>query len=143
MTKSESSSVAKTRFYAEGNQLPKCCHVGCNNDVAVREWKYWSFKGECGRCINARKKGIEVEGVTNIKKKYCENIDGQLEFTCLVKNKEDWKDYQESLHLDHFDGDHANNNPENLKTYCALCHSRKSKEDGDWSSHRDSRRNIG
>ena len=74
MTKSESSSVAKTRFYAEGNQLPKCCHIGCNNDVAVREWKYWSFKGECGRCINARKKGIEVEGVTNIKKKYCENI---------------------------------------------------------------------
>ena len=60
-----------------------------------------------------------------------------------MKNKEDWNDFQESLHLDHFDGDHANNKPENLKTYCALCHSRKSKEDGDWSSHRDSRRNIG
>ena len=141
MTKSESSSVAKTRFYAEGNQLPKCCHIGCNNDVAVREWKYWSFKSECSRCINARKKGLKIPGVKIHKKDFCENKDGHLGFLCPVKTNL-WKDFLESLDLDHLDGDHMNNNPNNVKTYCKLCHNRKSKDTGDWNSNKPSRRDI-
>ena len=132
---------AKKEFLDKGNKLPLCVNEGCNNDVVVREWKYWSFKSECGRCINARKKGLKIPGIKIHKKDFCENKDGHLGFLCPVKTNL-WKDYLESLDLDHLDGDHMNNTPDNVKTYCKLCHNRKSKETGDWDSNKPSGRDI-
>jgi len=37
-------------------------------------------------------------------------------------------------HLDHLDGNHLNNLPENIKTFCAICHGRKGKEKGDYNA---------
>lgn len=141
MAKEGAGAIAKKRFFAEGNELPICVNTGCNNDVVVREWKYWSWKSECSRCTRARKEGITVPGVKIHKKTFCENKDGHLGFKCPV-NPTLWKDYLESLHLDHKDGDHMNNTHTNVLTYCNLCHTRKSKNDGDWNSNKPSARDI-
>ena len=135
MTRSEEQ---KQRFFAEGHSLPKCLNDGCNNDIAVREWKNWSFKAECNACISARKKGKERPGVTKHKKEYCENIDGHLGFKCPVPTKEDWEFFQCSLDLDHTDGDKYNNTPTNVRTICKACHCRKSIEWGDCNSNKES-----
>jgi len=141
VAKEGAGAIAKKRFFDEGNKLPTCVNKGCNNDVVVREWKYWSWKSECSRCTNARKKGISIPNVKIHKKRICENKDGHLGFACPV-NTTLWKDYQESLHLDHQDGDHMNNTPGNVRTYCNLCHTRKSKEGDDWNSNKPSARDI-
>lgn len=135
------NKIQKEKFYRLGYKLPKCVNKGCNNDVAVRNWGNWSFKSECSSCQNMRKKNIIKEGIEIHKKKYCENIDGHLGFRCPVR-KEEWKYFQFSLDLDHIDGNHMNNNPSNIKTYCKLCHQRKSLESKDWSSKKSSARKF-
>ena len=140
--KSTISRLGKEKFFNEGNVLPECVNHGCDRQVVVREWKYWSFKSECSRCTNARKKGLFIEGVTIHKKEYCENYDGHLGFSCPVDSA-CWSGFLNSLDLDHLDGDHHNNTPENVKTYCKLCHGKKSMENGDCNSHKGSSRVIG
>jgi len=135
------SNPMKEKFFAEGHTLPTCVNDGCNNNVQVREWKYWSFKSECSTCATARKKGKTVAGVTQHKKDYCENHDGHLGWGCPVP-KQQWKGFENSLDLDHLDGDHHNNNPENVMTYCKLCHGRKSLENGDCNSNKSSSRKM-
>ena len=140
--KSTVSSEMKENFFAEGNELPECVNYGCNRDVLVREWKYWSFKSECSRCTSARKKGKKLDGIIIHKKDYCENYDGELGFVCPV-DRACWIEFRNSLDLDHLDGDHHNNIPDNVKTYCKLCHGKKSLENGDCNSHKGSSRVIG
>lgn len=136
------SETQKRRFYDEGNVLPKCVNIGCTNFVAVRNWGNWSFKSECSRCQNDRKKNIIRKGIVIHKKNYCENFDGHLGFTCIVKSKESWVGYEMSLDLDHVDGNHNNNIPDNVKTYCKICHNKKSKEQGDCSNKKESARTF-
>jgi hypothetical protein len=135
------SETQKNKFYELGNTLPKCVNPGCENYVAVRNWGNWSFKSECSRCQSDRKKGLIREGITIHKKEYCENIDGHLGFKCPVPTKESWKGFEIGcLDLDHIDGDHNNNSIENVKTYCKLCHNKKSVESGDCSNKKKSAR---
>ena len=129
----------KEKFFAEGHTLPTCVNDGCDNYVQVREWKYWSFKSECSSCATARKKGINRTGVTKHKKNYCENRDGHLGWTCPVST---FEGFEASLDLDHLDGDHHNNTPSNVKTYCKLCHGRKSLINGDCNSNKASTRRM-
>jgi len=136
-----SAREQKQKFYEEGYILPLCINEGCSNDIAVREWKNWSFKTECSPCMNARKENRNIPGVIRHKKRYCENIDARLGFKCPVHPSE-WNFFQESLDMDHLDGNHFNNIPENVDTYCKLCHFRKSKEVGDWDRWRDTSRKI-
>jgi hypothetical protein len=137
------SEIQKNKFYERGLTLPKCINQGCDNDVAVRNWSNWSFKSECHTCQTNRKKGIVREGITIHKKEYCENVDGHLGFNCPVPTKESWGGFQIGcLDLDHIDGNHDNNSIENVRTYCKLCHSRKSIENGDCSNKRNSSRTF-
>lgn len=140
MTKNNLSAQMKAKFFAEGHSLPHCVNEGCNNFVQVREWKYWSFKSECSACATARKKGVTRPNITQHKKNYCEN-DGHLGFSCPVP-RDGWVGFENSLDLDHLDGDHYNNVPANVKTYCKLCHGRKSLENGDCNSNKSSARRI-
>lgn len=135
------SRQQKEKFFAEGNTLPTCINEGCDNSVQVREWKYWSFKSECSACASARKKGITRPGVTQHKKSYCENHDGHLGWTCPVP-KDSWNGFENSLDLDHLDGNHYNNVPDNVNTYCKLCHGRKSIINGDCDSNKASGRKL-
>ena len=143
MSKKSISEIQKEKFYERGYTLPKCVNVGCDNFVAVRNWANWSFKSECSRCQTDRKKNRVTEGVTIHKKNYCENIDGHLGFKCPVPSIESWKGFEIGcLDLDHIDGNHDNNNPKNVKTYCKLCHNRKGIEMGYCSNKKDSARTF-
>ena len=42
--------------------------------------------------------------------------------------------------MDHLHGNHHNNSLNNLKTFCAICHTRKGKESGDFNAFRASSR---
>ncbi len=146
----------KEKFFAEGKSLPICVNPGCNKDVVVREWKNWSFKSECDRCMKARKnkqyimedgmkwitdkKGNNL-GIIIHKEEFCENHDGHLGFTCPVP-RDGWIGFETGLDLDHVNGNHQDNDPENVKTYCKLCHGRKSIESGDCNSNKSSARSI-
>jgi len=123
----------KKKYLEEGNKIPKCVNQGCDNDVIVRDWKYYSFKHLCGDCSRRIRNGLPPrEGVTFHKKDYCENKDGRLGFECPVKD--DYKLPSSSLHGDHIDGNHENNLPENLQTLCSICHHIKGLKEGDFNS---------
>jgi hypothetical protein len=135
------SQQMKAKFFAEGYRIPKCVNEGCDRNVLVREWKYWSFKSECSRCTDARKNGKIIPGVTIHKKSHCENHNGHLGWVCPVP-RDGWIGFENSLDLDHLDGDHFNNVPENVRTYCKLCHGRKSLINGDCDSNKSSGRKL-
>jgi hypothetical protein len=147
---------AKEKFFADGHSVPNCVNPNCFKKVQPREWKYWSFKSECSSCSTARKQGnyIFEEGVRWIvdkrgnnrgiiihKEMFCENIDGHLGFACPVP-KHEWINFQSGLDLDHVNGNHYENEPENVRTYCKLCHNRKSVVAGDCNSKKPSARKI-
>lgn len=150
------SKLMKAKFFNDGLLEPKCVNPGCNNKVTCRNWGNWSFKSECTRCMKARKeKRYIFEGTIRFfvdkkgknlniimhKELSCQNHDGHLGFVCPVP-RDKWEGFESGLDLDHVDGNHYNNTPENVHTICKLCHGRKSIESGDCSSKKSSARNF-
>tara|TARA_Y100000590_G_scaffold127784_1_gene146101 strand:- start:383 stop:919 length:537 start_codon:yes stop_codon:yes gene_type:complete len=140
--KNNAGSESQKKFYDTGNLIPECVNIGCKNAEAPRDWKYWSFHSECSRCSKARKNGEKLDGISFIKKNYCENKDGHLGFSCPLKKNIDFSQFSESFDIEHVDGDHNNNDPSNTRTYCKFCHNRISKVKGDWNSKKESGRKI-
>ena len=71
----------------------------------------------------------------------CENKDGHLNFPCTfvlpdsaILEGRDCDVYEIVLQVDHIDGNHLNNDPENLQVLCANCHSLKSYMNYDYAS---------
>ena len=136
----------KEKFYLEGHTLPTCVNIGCTRTVMVRDWKNWSIKSECGTCNKARLTGVmgkAMAGITIHKKQYCENVDGRLGWTCPVSMAV-WMTgmWSGTLDLEHKDGDHYNNVPENVDTNCKMCHHKKSELAGDFHNTKSSARRI-
>ena len=131
--------INKENYLAEGKKIPKCVNKGCNNDVVVRDWKYYSFKHQCGECTSRQQKNLPPrEGISFVKKKYCENIDSRLGFKCPVNKK--FKFPYSTLHGDHKNGNHEDNRPENIETLCSICHHLKGLETGDFVSSKKGRK---
>jgi 5-methylcytosine-specific restriction endonuclease McrA len=99
--------------------------LGCDRDVAKSSKNV--YRSVCSRCHTAGYKNKVIDGVTPIKKSYCENIDSRIGFTCTTTII-----YQGQLELDHIDGDHFNNIPSNIQTLCKDCHSVKSHLNKDY-----------
>ena len=131
------------KWTARGETIPQCINHGCNKDVAIRHWSAQgdpSLKTECSRCSSARIKGNIVEGIQFHKKNYCENKDSILEFKCPM-DKTRYDEFPSDIYdMDHKDGNHHNNTPENLITICKVCHARKGREVGDFNSQKKSSR---
>ena len=64
-----------------------------------------------------QRSGLRSGSYTKHKKGYCENTDGRLGITCAAPIIT-----QDQLEVDHIDGDHSNDSPDNLQTLCANCH---------------------
>ncbi len=123
----------KRKWLEDGNKIPICANPGCENNVVVRDWKYYSFKHICSNCKSREQKGLPPrDGVISVKKNYCENKDGRLGFVCPVDPN--WKFPLNILHGDHVDGDHENNIMSNIQTLCAICHHMKGMASGDFNS---------
>ena len=126
----------------KGKVIPTCINDGCKKYVAIRHWSNAlpSLKTECSTCSSARIKNKKIDGVIFHKKQICENKDGILGFTCAM-DKERYHEFPtDCYHMDHLDGNHENNTPDNVKTFCAICHTRKGKESGDFNSFKSSSR---
>ena len=101
----------------EGCDNPRVPHVYYKNGTK-------KFRPMCSRCFAAGR-GVAkfAEGVTPVKKKFCENRDGRLGVVCKATNLQSFQ-----LDLDHIDEDPENNTPENIQTLCKNCHALKSKQ---------------
>ena len=120
------------RVIEKSNSRPVCCNIGCDRLVHLINYSSTgtpTYRPYCGQCHHATmgKKPFK-EGVTPIKKNYCENSDDRLGFKCATDGSEL---HSCMLDLDHIDGDHYNNIPDNIQTLCKNCHSYKTKMNGD------------
>ena len=81
------------------------------------------MRSECSHCYGARRGKWEYDVYVRpeIKKDYCENRDKRLGHKCTATIM-GWL----QLDMDHVDGNHYNNIPENIQTLCKNCHSWKS-----------------
>ena len=135
------SHKAKEAWIKKGNKLALCVNDGCNRCVEVRSWSIGgkpSIKSECRSCSYARKSNKALEGITFHKKNYCENVDGFLGFKCRWTTDINDPDPACCFELDHLDGNHWNNTPENVKTLCCMCHRKKTALNKDADSTKDS-----
>jgi 5-methylcytosine-specific restriction endonuclease McrA len=128
----------------EQSYRPKCINHGCNSPVAVLRGTNGVFKGReirtvCSHCHQASygKKKLK-DGVTAFKKDYCENRNGKLGFVCTSTIHS-----SANLELDHIDGNHFNNIEKNVQTLCQICHTEKSKRNGDFKRSPAEQRAMG
>ena len=118
---------------------PICINHGCNkpvtyshkDDLGNPRWRI-----HCGHCQKASYGGHQhAPGVTPWKQGKCSNHDNHLGFPCGI-------DYKKApwaigiTEVDHKDGDHTNNNVDNLDELCPMCHKRKSMTNGDHKGYR-------
>jgi 5-methylcytosine-specific restriction endonuclease McrA len=106
---------------------PKCSLPSCLNQVGYHKrnnkldgspvWKWTTF---CAAHRNALKFEVD-EWKQSVG---CENRSGYLGWFCRDP-------YNDSLTIDHHDGDKLNTSKDNLKILCANCHNKKTKLFGD------------
>ena len=109
-----------------GDARPTCINIGCDL-LATSSGRRWTgkvrYRPYCGRCHQAAGgRKTYAEGVTPVKKDFCENKDNRLGFKCVTNGK---KLDSCMLDLDHIDGNHIHNVPENIQTLCKCCHAKK------------------
>ena len=111
---------------------PECCNIGCTKLVHLIGYSSTGtpkYRPYCGSCHRSTYKGLPfAEGVTSVKKNYCQYSDGRLGFACATKGD---KLHSCMMDLDHIDGNHYNNDSNNIQTLCKNCHAYKTKMNGD------------
>ena len=118
-------------------EQPTCININCNRPVAYSHTKKSGdkrWRPVCSRCHLASYGAKPLdEGVVEVKKTYCENIDGRLnDYKCTTTIP-----YKGALELDHIDGNVLNNFPANVQTLCKVCHSYKSHLSNDFKKNRN------
>ena len=139
LKKNSNNQINLEIWNSKGNVLPLCINSGCDNNVAIRHWSDAgnpSLRSECNSCISAKKKNKKKENVIYYKKNYCENHNGILGFQCPMDSSRYSEFPSDIYHMDHVDGNHFNNDQKNVKTFCAICHTRKGKENNDFNSQK-------
>ena len=138
------------RGHYEDPLRPVCVNIGCFDLVHnqfYRDGKPF-YRSVCAHCHDAGRKGSTTtykEGVTPVKKDYCENYKGELypDFPCPTAHDKTKINMEgetgvlpsEMLDQDHIDGDHYNNVEENIQTLCkGGCHVYKTNLNGDHQS---------
>ena len=107
-----------------------CCSKHHNQHIAEKNGV------KSSKHLTAERQGMTITEYSNqyhpylrYRKDYCENVDGRLRFTCTTNIF-----WQGMLQVDHIDGNHTNNDSNNLQTLCACCHAYKSWKNQDYLS---------
>lgn len=111
---------------------PLCCNPGCGKPAYENGHRWTPF---CSSCRNVSQGRIKpLPGITYLRKNICGNWDGRyaLGFPCII----DWKVVKKNkirviTHMDHIDGNHLNNDSNNLQELCSYCHDEKGRLAGD------------
>lgn len=131
------TSVVQTRhsldvLEAKYGPRPNCCNPGCGKPAFNNGHRWTMFCSHC-RLVSQGKKE-KKEGITYLRMNSCANYDGRadLGFPCFT----DWflvKKHGAKIatHMDHVDGNHLNNDPNNLMELCPYCHDEKGRQNGD------------
>jgi 5-methylcytosine-specific restriction endonuclease McrA len=118
--------------------IPTCINYGCNKPVTYSHKDVQGnprYRIHCSHCQGASYgKRPHAPGVTPYKTGKCSNTDGHLGFNCLVKWTKipDWA--KGMTEIDHIDGDHTNNDYDNLDELCPMCHKLKGQLSGDYNN---------
>jgi hypothetical protein len=131
----------KPKLTRRRQRRPVCINHGCNKPVTFSNTdsqgnKRW--RPHCGHCQKASYGGHDhAPGVTPFKTGKCSNTDGHLGWKCPINWSQAKRDgIKIPTHIDHIDGDHANNVVENAQEICSVCHDNKSMLNGDRRGHR-------
>lgn len=114
---------------------PTCVNPGCGKPAMLDRGRY---RVHCSHCQSASwGRWPHREGVTPFKQGRCSNESGHLGWPCPV----DWDRAREHglrvvTEIDHRDGCHTNNDPDNLQELCSICHREKSRRSGDHNRFR-------
>ena len=113
----------------------KCININCENNAtysAVNKDGTKRYRAVCDKCHRASYGAVPLqEGVIEVKKSYCENIDSRFGYKCTAHIP-----YSGALELDHIDGNRDNNIVENIQTLCKVCHSYKGHKANDFKKGR-------
>ena len=114
---------------SNSNSRPICLNEGCGMNVTCSGSRWRPF---CSRCHKAGYgAAVLKEGVVAFKTGKCSNQNGHLGFTCGIDyEKAPWAKGQ--TQIDHIDGNHLNNVPDNCDELCDMCHTYKGKLMGDF-----------
>lgn len=115
----------------ESIERPTCLNHGCDNPCANSGQRWRPF---CQGCHVKGYKNLPLaEGKTKFKKGKCANQDGRLGFNCAIDyDKAPWAIGQ--TQIDHINGNHLENTPENCMELCDMCHTYKGKLTGDFKN---------
>mgnify|MGYP004282381793 CR=1 FL=1 len=58
--KKTQAMINREKYLAEGKKIPTCVNPGCQKNVIVRDWKYYSFKHQCGDCTSRQQKNLPL-----------------------------------------------------------------------------------
>lgn len=137
MTRDPKMDLLKEGIALRKSRKTRCTVEGCNNFLTA-----YQGPGSDTLCRQHQKNLAEYGGMATGKKMYshhrgthCESC-GYTPFEDeMIQAVEDLKlrnqIFRYVLHVDHIDGNHENNDPENLQTLCSRCHSIKTVINGD------------
>ena len=122
---------------------PTCINHGCNEPVTYSHKDSQGnprWRIHCSHCQSASYgRYMHRPGVTPFKQGVCANHDGHLGWTCVTALDQAPSWAKGLTEIDHIDGDHTNNDPDNLKELCVICHKLKGQSSGDYDRTRPRR----
>lgn len=119
---------------------PVCINHGCNSEVTYSHKDSQGnprWRIHCGHCQSASYgRWPHRPGVRPYKTGRCANHDGHLGFECISSLHQAPSWAKGLTEVDHIDGDYTNNDPENLRELCVICHKLKGQINGDFDNTR-------
>ena len=117
---------------------PTCVNHNCYEPVTYSHKDTQGnsrWRPHCSHCQSASwGKWPHRDGVVPFKTGKCNNRNGHLGFKCLIKWSQIPTGAKGMTEIDHIDGDHTNNDLDNLDELCPICHKLKGQMNGDYDN---------